>query len=178
MESFEHSRLKPLSILAVVEYKTRRILGLSVAQMACKGTLAARSLSKYGPREDHRKKSREELFSNLKPFISATAVLRSDSNPHYPPSVKNHFPLASHQTVISRRAAIVGQGELKGRSFDPIFSFNHTAAMFRAFVSRLFRKTWNTTKKSYCLEAHMLIYAQAHNERLLAKATKPSISTG
>ncbi len=61
-------------------------------------------------------------------------------------------------------------GELKKVGFDPIFSLNHTYAMFRAHLSRLIRKTWNTTKKPDRLADHLAIYALIHNQRLLAKA--------
>jgi len=51
-------------------------------------------------------------------------------------------------TTKGRRECVVGQGELKGGGFDPLFSLNHTCAMIRAHVSRLFRRTWNTQSES------------------------------
>ena len=57
----------------------------------------------------------------------------------------------------------VGQGELKKTAFDPIFSINHTFAMMRANISRLIRKTWNTTKKVESLINHLHIYVWMHN---------------
>jgi hypothetical protein len=62
---------------------------------------------------------------------------------------------------------LTGQGELKVGGFDPIFSLNHTCAMLRANINRLFRKTWCTTKKMEMLEHHLAIYALYHNERAL-----------
>jgi hypothetical protein len=41
----------------------------------------------------------------------------------------------------------VGQGELKRGGFDPLFSLNHTAAMFRDRLKRLSHRTWCTTKR-------------------------------
>jgi hypothetical protein len=55
----------------------------------------------------------------------------------YPEQIRNKIPTASHVQVLSRRGAVVGQGELKRWGFDPIFSLNHMAAMFRANVNRL-----------------------------------------
>jgi hypothetical protein len=60
----------------------------------------------------------------------------------------------------------VGQGELKSGGFDPLFSFNHTAAMLRANINRLVRKTWCTTKRIDRLEAHIALYVQFHNREL------------
>ncbi len=166
LETFEHTKCKPVSIPLMVEYKTRRILAFEVAQMPAKGLLAQISRKKYGYRADHRPQARKRLFESVKDLITHDAVIRSDSNPHYREDVKRCFPQATHETVVSRRGAITAQGELKKQKWDPIFSLNHTCAMFRAHVSRLIRKTWNTTKKIECLRDHLMIYAFLHNRRL------------
>jgi hypothetical protein len=163
LESFEHSKCKPLSITLAVQYKTRRILGFRVSQMPAKGKLAAFARKKYGARKDHRKAARHELFKELKPIIAESALIKSDENPHYPADVKRHFPGATHQTYKGRRGCVVGQGELKRGGFDPIFSLNHTCAMLRANINRLFRRTWCTTKIPARLGYHVAIYALFHN---------------
>ncbi|MEK6774013.1 MAG: hypothetical protein AABY64_08735, partial [Bdellovibrionota bacterium] len=92
--------------------------------------------------------------------------IKSDQNPHYPKDVMRDFPRASHEKFKGRKACVVGQGELKKIGYDPLFSLNHTCAMFRAHVSRLFRRTWCTTKKSERLSYHLAIYAVYHNQSL------------
>ena len=99
------------------------------------------------------------------------ARIFSDQNPHYEPDVKKHFPEALYKTYKGRRGCVVGQGELKSGGFDPLFCLNHTAAMLRANMNRLFRRTWCTTKTVFGLEDHIAIYARAHNERILGKLT-------
>ena len=168
LETFEHSKLKPLSVCMMV-VASRRILGFSVAQMPCKGKLAKRSRKKYGSRRDQRKRERDILFKKLKPHIDPNAKIQSDQSPHYPASVKTHFPNAQHEMFLSRRGCVVGQGELKSGGFDPLFSLNHTFAMFRANINRLFRRTWNTTKKRHCLKLHIAIYALFHNWKLIPR---------
>ena len=167
METHEHTKCKPLSITIAVEHATRRILGIEVSVMPAKGTLAALSRKKYGPRPDERPQARKALFARLKAFIAPIALIQSDQNPHYREDVKKHFPEARHETFKGRRGAIVGQGELKKIGFDPLFSLNHTCAMIRDNVNRLKRKTWATTKKAERLAAHLILYAQFHNEVLL-----------
>ena len=169
LETFEHSKLKPVSVTIAVEYQTRWILGFRVASMAAKGKLAALARKKYGPRDDHRTLKREELFSEIKNFIDPNAEIKSDQNPHYPPSVKMHFPQATHKTFKGRRGCVVGQGELKRGGFDPLFSLNHTCAMLRANINRLFRRTWCTTKLADRLEYHIALYGLYHNLVLLKK---------
>jgi hypothetical protein len=51
-------------------------------------------------------------------------------------------PNAVHIRKKSRRACVAGQGELKKGGHDPMFPLNHKAAMLRANVNRLIRKTW------------------------------------
>ena len=51
-------------------------------------------------------------------------------------------------------------------SFDPLFALNHTAAMFRANVNRLIRRTWCTTKKRERLADHLTLYMAHHNLKL------------
>ncbi|RME16932.1 MAG: transposase, partial [Bdellovibrio sp.] len=84
------------------------------------------------------------------------------------PSVRAFFPKATHIQLKGQRGAITGQGELKKTAFDPLFSLNHTCAMFRANVNRLFRKTWCTTKKLQPLIDHLEIYMWYHNKVLLS----------
>ena len=166
METFEHTKCKPLSItLAVVEGE-RRILGFEVSKMPPKSVLAEIARKKYGPRPDERPEGRKRLFEKIKPFVHPEAVIKSDQNPHYPKDVKRFFPRATHKTYKGRRGCVVGQGELKSGGFDPLFSFNHTAAKLRADINRLFRRTWCTTKKAERLAAHLAIYAVFHNENL------------
>jgi transposase-like protein len=169
LETFEHTKCKPLSVTLMVEYKTRRILGFQVSLMPSKGLLAAISKKKYGPRRDGRPKAREMLFSRVKSAVQETALIRSDSNPHYVEDVKKHFPKALHQTIKGKRGAITGQGELKKIGFDPLFSLNHTCAMLRANINRLFRRTWCTTKRPDRLAAHILVYSMSHNQRIAQK---------
>jgi transposase-like protein len=174
LEAFEHSNLKPLSVLCVVESKTRRILGFNVAQMPAKGRMGKKARAKYGPRKDGRGTARNLLFKELKEFIEPDAIIKSDQNPYYTPAVKRHFPNATFKTYRSKRARAHGQGELKKGKFDPIFSINHTFAMMRANINRLARRTWNTTKKRERLYLHLAIYALFHNWVLIRKKKKPA----
>ncbi len=44
--------------------------------------------------------------------------------------------------------------------------------MLRANLNRLFRKTWNTTKKLERLNYHLAIYSWYHNFKLILKRKK------
>ncbi len=172
VETVEHTKCKPLSIAMAVVADKRWILGFRVASMPAKGPLAEISRKKYGPRPDDRGPARRDLFAELKPLLADYAEVRTDMNPHYQADISAAFPSATHTTFKGRRGCVVGQGELKKIGFDPLFSFNHTAAMLRANINRLFRRTWCLTKKPSCLESHLAIYALYHNVILL-KPTDP-----
>jgi len=167
LETFEHTKCKPLSVTMAVEEGSRRILGFRVSRMPAKGLLAAISRKKYGPRKDERPLARERLFTELKDLITENCVFKSDQNPHYVPDIKKHFPHSAHLTYKGRRGCVVGQGELKGGGYDPLFSLNHSFAMARANMNRLFRRTWCTTKLPECLALHYAMYALYHNLSLI-----------
>jgi hypothetical protein len=170
LETFEHTKLKPLSVTLAVESGSRRILGIEVSHMPAKGLIAKKSRKKYGPRIDQRGQGRARLFQSLKSVVSGCVVLKSDENPQYEADVRRHFPNSLHLRHKGQRGSSTGQGELKKVRFDPLFSLNHTCAMFRANINRLFRKTWCTTKRADRLYCHLVLYAQYHNEELLKKS--------
>lgn len=171
LETIHHTKCKPLSVTLAVEQATRRILGFRVSQMPAKGHLAKISLKKYGLRRDFRPQARAELFRELAPKVLPTALIESDQNPHYPFDLKRFFPQATHKAFLAHRGAVAGQGELKKIRFDPLFSLNHTFAMLRANINRLFRKTWCTTKDPRRLTDHIELYVYYHNEVLLKKVS-------
>ena len=169
LETIEHTKCKPLSCTLAVEESTRVILGIEVSQMPAKGLLAKVSRIKYGYRKDHRTKGIKALFDTLKNFVHPQANILSDKNPLYPAAVKKAFPKASYKTVKGARGCVTRQGELKRLVYDPLFSLNHTCAMLRANINRLFRRTWCTTKKRANLEHHLWIYIHFHNSVLLRR---------
>lgn len=165
LETFEHTKCKPLSVTIAVEHKTRRILGIEVSRMPANGMLVNKA-KKYGPRPDERRFARRRLFQSIQNLVSPFAEIRSDHNPHYPGDVKEFFPLATHKRYMGKRGSQGGQGELKKVQFDPLFSLNHTCAKMRADINRLIRKTWCTTKHSGELKRHLLLFANYHNKNL------------
>ena len=163
LETFEHTKCKPLAVSLVVEAKTRWILGYEVAQMSAKGLLVTKSFKRYGKRKDQRTQARHRLFKRIKNGINAECIIKTDENPHYTQSVRRFFPGAVHLTYLGRKSSLGGQGELKKVGFDPIFSLNHTCAVLRYRTSRLIRKTWNTTKKKERLSLHLALVVLHHN---------------
>jgi transposase-like protein len=175
MESFEHTKCKPLTIPLAVEEKTRKILALGVGSIPAKGPLAAISLKKYGPRRCDRRRLLKQLFTDLKTCCTTNASFSSDESVHYPKALRKLFPKASHRRFKGRKGCVVGQGELKSGRYDPLFSLNHTCAMVRDNIKRMSRRTWCTTKRPDRLENLLCLYAWFHN-LIIDNFVKPKLT--
>jgi hypothetical protein len=77
------------------------------------------------------------------------------------PKIKKTVPRFEQQPRIQHGTGGAEEAEVRSH-----FSLNHTCAMLRANLNRLFRKTWCTTKKIQGLVNHLLIYVAFHNRRL------------
>ncbi len=166
LETSEHTKCKPLSVSLAVDPRTRKILKFKIASMPARGHLAEISRKKYGKRPDNRGSQWDSMMRELIPFVTPECEWTSDENPHYPTHLRRHHPRARHIQVKGGRGAITGQGELKKLRFDPLFSLNHTCAMLRANMNRLFRRTWCTTKNQQGLLDHLSLYVAYHNRVL------------
>ena len=168
LETFEHTKCKPVSIVLAVEEGTRKIVGIEAAKMPAKGRLAKISVKKYGPREDLRPAALRKTLSYLKDYPSLQ-IVKSDMAPRYPKYVKEILPHTRHITYKGRRGCVVGQGELKACGWDPLFSLNHTAARIRDLIKRLSRRTWCTSKLIPRLQMFLNIFMCHFNKRRLGQ---------
>lgn len=167
MESSIHTKLKPVSIPMVIEKGSREIIAFRVCSMPAKGLLAAKSRKKYGPRPDGRPAARRAVLQALARVAAPEISVLSDRCPQYPVLIRETLPFASHRAVKGRRGCVAGQGELKKIGFDPLFSFNHTAACVRANINRMVRKTWCISKRETRLADHLELYVWFHNHYLI-----------
>ena len=165
--TFEHSRLKPLSVAVMCCTRTRCIIGFGIAQIPASGQIAKRSVEKYGKRPDLSSSMRKRVLKSVKRYVSPTAAITTDEHPRYAAEIKKEYPGMIHTQYRSVRGSLTGQGELKRTGFDPLFNINHTLAMMRDNVKRLTRRTWCTTKKTDCLDDVLAIYMHYHNSTLI-----------
>lgn len=165
----EHTKLKPLCVSLAVDKEKRSILAVEVGQIPSFGRLAEKSRKKYGKRKCFHLETLHKLFKKIKPVVSPEALVESDEHPHYPGIVKKYFKKSDHRSYKGGRGAIVGQGELKKLRNDPLFTLNHSCAILRANINRLFRKTWCTTKDPQMLQHHLDLFVDYYNQILLQK---------
>lgn len=189
LETYEHTKCKPIAVALAVEAKSEIILGLGIASMPAKGPLADIAMRKYGQRPNQRAQSLKRVMEGIKPYLGQSMHLLSDMCPIYTGVVRDTLQMAhpshespslkvTYQQVKGGRSNGRGQGELKNLFFDPLFSLNHVCAMLRGGVSRLIRMTWCTTKKFENLLHHLRIYAYVHNLRKLGKLKDMTMREG
>jgi hypothetical protein len=164
--TIEHTKLKPLSLSVLVSKTTRMILGIEVAEIPSSGLLAKISRRKYGKRKNEHLQKLNELLIKLRPYLPERGIIETDQHKNYPKVITRQLPGWEHLAYKGKRASVAGQGELKMRGFDPIFCINHTLAMLRANVNRLFRRTWNTTKRPDALNDHLWLFIDFYNSSL------------
>jgi hypothetical protein len=163
----ENSKLKPLTVTIAVDEKRRTILALEVSQIPSFGHLSHLAVKKYGFRKDEHDQGLTRLFQKIASIVVPEVLVKSDEHRRYPYFISKFLRRARHQTFLSERACVAGQGELKKVRFDPLFIVNHTCATLRANVNRLIRKTWCTTKDPKRLQDHLDIFMYYYNSVLL-----------
>jgi len=167
----EHTLLKPVSVIMAVEPKSRIILNFKVISIRNNHPVRNKiSDKRYGKRKDERVGGLHDLLRKMKPIVEPKAEIRTDQAPYYPSVVERYFPRASHLTFKSKRASVVGQGELKEKGYDPLFYINHQFAQLRDSISRLNRRSWNISKLRERLEEHIEIYISVHNQLMNRRA--------
>lgn len=171
-----HTKCKPLSVAMTVETKFRLILGFEVSQSPPTGRLAKIARAKYGRRPSKERSGIQNMLKNITPYLNDEVLIESDQKFIYKPCVIRNFKdteinynLIQYKGKKARRN---GLGELKKGVNDPLFSINHTFAMLRANINRLFRKTWCTTKKVDNLIHHLEMYMYYHNTRVIQEMKK------
>jgi len=169
MHTFEHTKLKPLSVPVVVCETTRLILAFDVGKMPATGKLAKKARDKYKNRPNTRKATLQQMVKQLSLTVPPRVHIHTDKCKYYKRVIRRHFPQATLRQTKGLRPCVVGQGELKASRWDPLFSINHTLACLRDNVKHLARRTWCTIKRPDRLESLLAIAAHFHNKKILEK---------
>lgn len=173
LETFQHTKCKPYSVAVAVD-ENRLVRGFQVSEMPASGKLAKISRNKYGKRKDERVAGLKELMRLIQPHCSEELSIRSDRCPRYNPVIQSMFASKpefrfSYTQHKGRKGRETAQGELKQGGYDPLFCINHSFAKFRAGISRLIRKTWNTSKDMERFQHHLNIFIWYHNRGIIQK---------
>jgi transposase-like protein len=163
MESYEHTKLKPVTIAVAVRPKTGEIIDIEVAAIPASGHLADLSVRKYGRRPDNGYMAREGVLRSVTRCAKPGLTIATDGHPAYPGLVERWCPGARLKTCVRVNESPIARRERGKKVPDPLFWANHIAARLRADISRLVRRTWSTTKREWCLQEHLSLYIAWNN---------------
>ena len=157
METYELSKLKPVSIAIAVVGKTSVILDAQAGEIRAEGKTVEDSVKKYGVRKNDRKC--RLVFENLKSLCDENLELVTDKNRSYIDLKKVYLPKAFHKKIKSRggeakKAKVLNKSVKKQfknrRAFDQLLHLNQSVcAKLRGRLASFRRRTWcnlNTVK--------------------------------
>lgn len=164
METFEHTRLKPLSIAIAVRAKTGEIIEAQVSSKTAHGYLAKLAQQKYGFRQDTREAAREDVFKMINRCGQKDITVMTDKAGHYPYEILKFVPGAKIEQVKSTQRRDRSTDSDR-RNKDPrMFMINSVQARIRHDLSRMARRVWVTTKRPEFLQAHLDLYIAFNNK--------------
>jgi len=155
MQTFEHTKLKPVTIAVAVRAKTGEIVDMRAAPIPYQGPLAPLAFRKYGPRPSRAKEAATRCLKKVRACSKPTLTLTTDSHPAYPSWIQKLLPHATHRQTLRRMPE--RKTDRKNKD-DALFTLNYTCAKVRNDLSRMARKTWVTTKRIARLQAHLNLY--------------------
>lgn len=151
METYEHTKKKPLGIALSIRPKTGQILSAQV----CRIPIRALTLSKQKAVEYNKQSNRKEAFykmlSDTKHCLDkGYSVLSCDGEREAISMAKLMCPDSLIETHVNDYAGM--------------WRLNHTCAKLRHHISRLKRKTWATTKSKDYLQMHLDLFIAYQNK--------------
>ena len=175
MESFEHTRLKPLNIALAVTGDGKAIIDARVGSLSYKGRLAPLAFKKYGHRKDTSKMARREVLHSLNQSLGhcPSGHVITDAKSSYRKEIKailGHRKFLVHLEIANQRKqhSFATRPLIRKNLNDPMFWLNHIASRIRHDLSRMMRKVWTTTKKDWALQAHLYLFIAFYNQYKLA----------
>jgi transposase-like protein len=175
METFVHSKCKPVTLAIAVNKDTRQLIAIEAEPIPAKGPLAKIARKKYGQRRNFGPYAMRRMMEAVKTTYPLVPRVMTDRKSTYPKLVRDYFPEAEHIATKGRRGCVVGQGELKRGGFDPLFTLNHTAAMVRDNLKTMSRRTWCTVKRLDRLQDLLALYIHFHNRFVVQKIRSPRV---
>lgn len=164
MLSFEHTRLKPLSIALAVEKTNQKLIAIEVAQSHYQGILSSVALKKYGHRQDKSHEARRKVLTVLQSQMRSSCQIITDAKPIYLKEVKEYVPGARLVQIKNRGSRLQRLLSARRRNIkDPMFELNLIAAKIRHDLSRMARKVWVTTKRQDRLQKHLMLFLASQN---------------
>ena len=155
LETFEHTKKKPLGVQVSIRWKTGEIISTKVCKIPVKALSVSKSYIEKWNKNIDRKDALISLFQDTKKsFKKDYCLLAGDSAP---------LPLKVANDLFQDDKNIqVHNSKERNKRIDLVF------LKMRQDISRLRRKTLATTKKRDNLQRHLDLYTDYHNEKRIA----------
>jgi hypothetical protein len=163
MESYEGSRIQPLTIPVLIDRESWLLIDTRAAPIrrsARRGSRAHRRLVEHemahGRRKDGGRECVRRSFGRLQRLLGGQrAVLLTDEKGCYATQCRRRFG----QQVVHERWS----GAAPRTMFNPLQPINTTDAMLRDNNGRLRRRSWLVSKKRRCLELQLALFQAYRN---------------
>lgn len=176
METFENTKLKPVSIVLAVDSHFR-VLDFNTAKMKAKGKNAKKSRAIYGKIKSEVDEKIRETLSKLKVLLNKNTdarIFKTDGKPSYNKQITDVFQEAKHLVYHSRKVIFPSNDKeetkleyseynTKKKPFDPLFAINHICSRIRNNLARLHRRTWANTKHIDKLKYNLYLFTAFNN---------------
>ncbi len=165
METFEHTRMKPVSVAVAVEsywddkkqvYRTGKIIEAIAAPMHYKSRNAKKAWEKYGDREDLSEGARNDV-------VEAIKIAAAKPNVRILMDGKRSYGNLFSKILPDAKVSVIERKNNSGSEYDRMFSLNHTCARIRHDMSRMARQSWVTTKNVQGLQDHLDLFVAYFN---------------
>jgi len=101
LQTFEHTRLKPVSVAVAIRAKTGEIIDIDVAMMSSFGAMVRRTRELYPYWHEARKGARESVFRSVAKCAKPGITIRTDKDRRYPPIINRLVPDARIEQHLS-----------------------------------------------------------------------------
>ena len=151
MQTFEHTKEKPLGIELSIRPKTGQILSAKVCRIPITALTIAKSKAVQYNKKTDRKEAFYKMIAETKQALDkGYSVLSCDGNRESVRMAKLMCPDSLIETHVNDYAGM--------------WRLNHTCAKLRHHLSRLKRKTWATTKEMKFLQMHLDLFIAYQNK--------------
>ena len=151
IETFEHTKERPLGIALSIRAKTGQILSAKVCRIPIRAlSISKEKIKAYNKRSDRKEAFYKMLYETKQALDKGYSVMACDGEHESIRMAKIMCPESLIQANVNDYAAM--------------WRLNHTAAKLRHHMSRLTRKTWATTKKRKFLQMHLDLFIAYQNK--------------
>ena len=150
MQTFEHTKKKPLGIELSIRPKTGQILAAKVCRIPMGAVTASpKAKAEYAKQTNRKQGMSEMLIETSKALNPSYSVLSCDGLYQNVTMAKKICDNSLIETHVNDHAGM--------------WRLNHTCAKLRHHLSRLVRRTWATTKKMDRLQMHLDLFIACQN---------------